>query len=186
LNWDPPKGIEAFAVVTGLIYVILILRRNRWGFVAGALSSSVYVLISARARLPMQSILQCYYGWYSWTRNAEQEEGRIYRWPLRRHLLAALLLAAASAVSARYLARETQAAWPLLDSFTTWTSLLATWMVTRSLLENWLYWISADLIMVFLFLHQGYPFTAGLFSAYAVVSVFGLRSWLQRYRKQGT
>jgi nicotinamide mononucleotide transporter len=183
-------GQEAFAVVAGLIYVVLILRRNRWGWVAGAFSSSIYVLISARARLPMQSLLQAYYvlmavyGWFSWKRNAEQEGGRIYRWTLRRHLLMALLLLTASALSAQFLARETQAAWPLLDSFTTWTSLLATWMLARSVLENWAYWISADLIMVCLFLLQGYPYTAGLFLSYAVVSVIGLRAWLLRYRKQ--
>jgi nicotinamide mononucleotide transporter len=138
----------------------------------------------------MQSLLQGYYvvmagyGWWSWTRNAEQEEGRIYRWPLRRHLVVVLILLVASALTARFLARETQAAWPLLDSFTTWTSLVATWMVTRSVLENWLYWICADLIMVGLFAQQGYPYTSGLFLAYATVSVLGLRSWLQRYRRQ--
>jgi nicotinamide mononucleotide transporter len=183
-------GPEAFAVVTGLIYVVLIMRRNRWGFVAGALSSSVYVVISARARLPMQSLLQAYYvimagyGWYSWKRNAEQEEGRIYRWTLRRHLWTILVLLAVSALSAQLLARETRAAWPLLDSFTTWTSLLATWMLTRSVLENWLYWIGADLIMVCLFFQQGYPYTAGLFFAYTIVSVLALRAWLRRYRQQ--
>jgi nicotinamide mononucleotide transporter len=181
---------EAVAVVAGLIYVVLILRRNRWGWVAGALSSSIYVLIAARARLPMQSLLQGYYvvmavyGWFSWKRNAEEEGGRIYRWTLRRHLVMALVLLTASAVSAQFLARETRAAWPLLDSFTTWTSLLATWMLARSVLENWLYWICADLIMVCLFVRQGLPFTAGLFFVYTVVSVLGLRAWLQRYRKQ--
>jgi nicotinamide mononucleotide transporter len=181
---------EAVAVVSGLIYVILILRRNRWGWVAGALSSSIYVHIAAAARLPMQSALQAYYvvmaayGWYSWKRNADEEGGRIYRWPWRRHLWVALALLTASALSAQFLARETQAAWPLLDSFTTWTSLLATWMLARSMLENWVYWICADVIMVCLFVRQGYPYTAGLFSAYTVVSVLGLRAWLRRYRTQ--
>ncbi len=184
------QALEWFAVAAGLTYVLLILRRNRWGWVAGALSSSVYVYIAARAHLPMQSLLQVYYvvmgayGWYSWKRNAEQDEGRIHRWPWRRHLWVALLLIAASALSAQYLARETQAAWPLLDSFTTWTSLLATWLVARSVLENWLYWICADVIMVYLFLRQGYPYTAGLYFSYMVVSVLGFRAWLHRYRKQ--
>ncbi len=181
---------EAFAVVAGLTYVVLILRRNRWGWVAGALSSSVYVVIAARAHLPMQSILQTYYvgmsvyGWISWTRNADEQGGRIFRWPLRRHLLAVMLILAASLLSARLLASETQAAWPLLDSLTTWTSLVATWLVARSVLENWLYWICADLIMVFLFLRQGYVPTAGLFFSYIVMAVFGLRAWLRRYRQQ--
>ena len=184
------RGPEAFAVVMGLTYVLLILRRNRWGWVAGALSSCVYVVIAARARLPMQSALQAYYvvmsvyGWISWTRNAQEQGGRIFRWPLRRHLLAVALILAASVLSARLLASETQAAWPLLDSLATWTSLLATWLVARSVLENWCYWIFADLIMVFLFMRQGYVPTAGLFCSYIVLATVGLRAWLRRYRLQ--
>jgi nicotinamide mononucleotide transporter len=193
-KWQAALGvvapIEAVAVATGVIYVLLILKRNRWGWVAGAVSSSIYVVLSARARLPMQSVLQAYYvvmavyGWFSWTRNAEQQGGRIFRWPLRRHLLAGLLILAASLLSARLLAAETQAAWPILDSLTTWTSLLATWLVARSVIENWFYWIGANAIMVFLFTRQGYPFTAGLFLTYLVVACFGFRAWLRLYRSQ--
>jgi len=184
------NALEAVAVVTGLTYVLLILRRNRWGWVAGAISSTIYVIIAARARLPMQSVLQAYYvvmavyGWISWTRNAAEQEGRIFRWPLRRHLLAIAAILTASMLSARLLAAETHAAWPLLDSMTTWTSFLATWLVARSVLENWCYWICADLIMVFLFLRQGYVPTAGLFTSYIIVAIFGFRAWLQRYRQQ--
>jgi nicotinamide mononucleotide transporter len=181
---------EAIAVVAGIVYVLLILWRNRWGFVAGALSSSIYVVLAARARLPMQSILQTYYvgmslyGWYSWTRNAEQEEGRIHHWPLRRHLPVALLVLAATLLSARWLAAETQAAWPLLDSLATWVSFVATWLVVRSVLENWYYWIFADAIMVGLFIQQRLYYTAVLFVIYIAVSVCGLRSWRRRYRRQ--
>jgi nicotinamide mononucleotide transporter len=188
--WTPERLLEPVAIATGLVYVLLILRRNRYGWVAGAVSSSVYVYLSARAQLPMQSALQGYYvvmaayGWFSWTRNASQEEGRIHRWPPRTHarVVAGILLA--SLASARLLASETHAAWPLLDSLTTWTSFVATFMVTRSVLENWLYWISADVVTIFLFAAQGYPPTAGLFLSYAIIACFGFRAWLRRYRLQ--
>src|SRR5882762_70805 len=166
--------LEVIAVISGITYVLLILRRQRWGWVAGALSSSIYVLLSARARLPMQSFLQGYYvvmaayGWYSWTRNAEEQGGCIFRWPARRHLMAVGWIVAASLLSAQNRAR--------------WTG--GTWLVARSVLENWLYWIGADIIMVFLFARQGYPFTAGLFLTYMAFSCFGLRAWWQRYRRQ--
>jgi len=182
--------LELVAVASGVTYVLLIVRRNRWGWVSGALSSTIYVYLAAKAHLPMQSILQGYYvvmaayGWYSWTRNAEEQGGCIFRWPARRHLYALGLIAAGSLLSAQYLARETGAAWPLLDSLSTWTSLVATWLVARSVLENWLYWIGADIIMVFLFARQGYPFTAGLFLTYMAFSCFGFRAWWQRYRRQ--
>jgi nicotinamide mononucleotide transporter len=185
-----PQPLEIVAILSGIAYVLLILRRNRWGWVCGALSSSIYVLLSARARLPMQSALQGYYvamavyGWFSWTRNATEQEGRIFLWPRRRHLLVLALIVTASLLSARLLATETRAAWPVLDSLTTWASLVATWLVTRSVLENWIYWISADSIMVFLFARQGYPFTAGLFLTYMIIACFGFRAWLRRYRAQ--
>jgi nicotinamide mononucleotide transporter len=181
---------EAIAVVSGIVYVLLILWRNRWGWVAGALSSSIYVALMARARLPMQSILQAYYvamsvyGWYSWKRNAEQEEGHIHHWPLRRHFPVGLIVLVATLLSARWLAAETRAAWPLLDSLATYISFMATWLLARSVLENWYYWIVADTIMVGLFIQQRLYFTVALFVVYIVVSVCGLRSWRARYRRQ--
>jgi len=182
--------LEALAVVSGVVYVLLIMRRNRWGWVAGAISSTIYVYLSALAHLPMQSALQAYYvvmavfGWWSWTRNATEQGGCIFRWRVRQHALALAMIVVASTLSARVLASETHAAWPLLDSFTTWTSLVATWMVTRSVLENWCYWIAADSVMVFLFARQGYPYTAGLFLSYMVIACFGFRAWLLRLRQQ--
>lgn len=182
--------LEAIAVVAGIVYVYLILRRNRWGWVAGALSSIIYVALAARAGLPMQSALQVYYvmmavyGWVSWTRNAAQQAGRIFRWPLRYHLIAAVLIGVSTVLCSRVLAHETHAAWPILDSITTFTSLLATWLVAQSVLENWCYWLCADAITVFLYTKQGYSFTATLFLTYMIFACFGLRSWWRRYRQQ--
>jgi nicotinamide mononucleotide transporter len=138
----------------------------------------------------MQSALQVYYvlmaayGWRVWTRSQQQPGGGISRWPLHRHLLALAALLCLSLLTAQWLKRETHAAWPYLDSMTTWTGLFATWLVARMKLENWLYWIGADLVTVFLFGAQGYPFTAALFLTYTIIAVFGYREWLRKYRQQ--
>lgn len=185
------RAPEALAVVLGVIYVLLILKRQRLGWIAGGLSSSIYVYLAARAHLPMQSALQAYYvlmscyGWYSWTRAQQHEGGRITRWPMQYHAAALAAIALLSVVTAHWLATETHAAWPYLDSLTTWISLLATYMVARMKLENWLYWISADAIMAYLFAAQGYPVTAGLFLTYLAIAVIGFRGWLHQYRRQG-
>jgi nicotinamide mononucleotide transporter len=185
-------ALELIAVAAGLVYIVLIVRRQRLGWIAGAISSCIYVWLSATARLPMQSALQAYYvlmafyGWTSWTRNQQQQQGRIFSWRPRRHLIAVAAIAVAGVLSARLLASETQAAWPLLDSLSTAVSLLATWMVARSVLQNWLYWIAADVVMVFLFTQQGHPFTAALFVVYLVMAMVGYREWLRLYRQQAT
>jgi nicotinamide mononucleotide transporter len=182
-------ALEALAVALGVLYVLLVYKRKRLCWIAGGASSLIYIYISARAGLPMQSALQCYYvlmafyGWHSWSRAGQQQAG-IAVWPLRWHLLALLAIGALSVLTAHWLQRETHAAWPYLDSMTTWVSLFATWLVARMKLENWLYWISADAVMVFLFAMQGYLFSAGLFLTYMVVATFGFVEWRRQYRLQ--
>jgi nicotinamide mononucleotide transporter len=184
------SAVEFVAVVLGVSYVLLILKCNRLGWLAGAASSIIYVYLAARAHLPMQSMLQfCYvvmsvYGWRNWTRAQQQQGGGIGRLPVRNHVLALLAIALLSALTAQWLRRETHAAWPYLDSMTTWISLFATWLIARLKLENWLYWIAADSVMAYLFAAQGYPFTAALFLTYMVIAVFGFREWLHKYRLQ--
>jgi nicotinamide mononucleotide transporter len=182
--------LEAVALVLGIAYVLLILKRNRLGWLAGGVSSAIYVYLSAGAHLPMQATLQVYYvvmavyGWFSWSAaRQEQPGGGITRWPWRTHLAALIGIVLLTLISARLLARETHAAWPYLDSFTTWISLLATWMVTRMKLENWLYWMAADAITAWLFVVQGHPAASLLFVAYLIIAVFGFREWLTLYRR---
>lgn len=183
-------ALEAVAALLGLIYVTLIVRRRREGWIAGAISSAIYVYLAYAARLPMQALLQAWYvamgvyGWYSWTRNAEQEGGRIRCWPPARHLAAIAGILLASGLTARLLAAETHAAWPWIDSLTTWTSVFATWLVTRMHLENWLYWMVNDLLTVFLFAAQSHPLTALLYLVFFGFSVAGLRAWRRQYRSQ--
>ena len=53
--------LEAVAVLLSLLYVVLAVPRSRWCWVAGGVGSLIYVWLFARARLPMQSLLQVWY-----------------------------------------------------------------------------------------------------------------------------
>lgn len=184
------RTLERVGVVLGLLYALLMVKRRRIGWIPGVISAAIYVLLAARAHLPMQSVLQAYYvvmgvyGWCTWTGSGEQPDAGIGRWPLRAHAVAWVVIGVLSALSAQWLARETRAAWPYLDSLTTWTSLFATWLVVRMKLENWLYWIVADAITAYLFAAQGLVSSTVLFLGYLVIAVFGFREWLSKYRQQ--
>ena len=77
-----------------------------------------------------------------------------------------------------------KAAWPLLDSLTTWFSLLATWLAARAKLENWLYWIAIDGVLVFLFYVQELPFLALLNVLFIGIAAGGLRRLAPRLQLQ--
>jgi nicotinamide mononucleotide transporter len=153
------------------------------------LSSAILIYLSLTARLPMQAALQVYYvvisayGWWHWTREEEaQGTLAVSTWPIRRHVAACVAVVLISTLTARWLATQTQAAWPFLDSLTTWGSLYATWLQARVKLENWLYWICIDSVLGFLFGTRGLYFVALLSVVYLGVSAVGFTRWLKSYR----
>jgi nicotinamide mononucleotide transporter len=159
-----PQALNTFeilAAVAGVAYVILAARRNRLCWIVGAVCSAFIAVVSGLSALPMQASLNVFfvgmsaYGWWSWTSSSAQGEVPVRVWRFAWHMAAVLVVLALSFSSARWLATETDAAWPLLDSLTTWFSLLATWLQARAFLENWLYWIAIDGVLVFLFYARG-------------------------------
>ena len=44
---------------------------------------------------------------------------------------------------------------PVGDAFTTAAAIVATWMLARKLLENWLFWIVIDSVSVILYVYKG-------------------------------
>jgi nicotinamide mononucleotide transporter len=185
------EAVNGLALVTGVTYAVLAARRNRLCWMAGAVSSACAAILSALNKLPMQAGLQVFYvgmsvyGWWSWKRHTSEGQLLIGVWPLRWHLGAALVLGCLSLVSAWWLRPGNVAAWPLLDSVTTWFSLLATWLAARAKIENWLYWIVINALMVFLFFVQKVWGMALLSVFLAVIAGAGFIGWRRRLREQG-
>lgn len=181
--------LEATSVVLGLAYALLAVRKSRWCWAAGGASSAIMIYLSMQARLPMQAALQVYYvlvsayGWWHWTREKQAQGDLIVTtWPLIHHLAACALTVLVSVLTARWLGSRTQAAWPFLDSLTTWGSLYATWLQARVKLENWIYWIVIDSLLAYLFGSQGLMFVAALSVVYLGFSAVGFLKWLKTYR----
>jgi nicotinamide mononucleotide transporter len=184
-------AIEITATVAGVVYVVLAARRERLCWIAGAVGSALFGILAWWRGLPMQGALQVYYvgmsvyGWITWTRQSRDGDLPVTTWPWRGHLLAGAALVAISWLTARGLATFTAAAWPFLDSLTTWFSLFATWLVARAKLENWIYWIIIDGVLVFLCYVQDMPLMALLYAFYVVVAAAGLVAWRRRMHIHG-
>ena len=184
------KTLEILSLLAGVGYAVLAARRNRLCWIAGSVGSLCLAVSSAVGNLPMQAGLQVFYvamsayGWWNWTRNSGNGELPVGLWPLRWHIGAAAGITLLSFLSAHWLAGATRASWPLLDSLTTWFSLLATWLAAKAKLENWLYWIAIDGVLVFLFYSQGLPFIALQFLILIVIAAGGYVAWRRRLDAQ--
>jgi len=190
LSGEVLKTFEMLALLAGVAYTVLAALRNRLCWIAGALGSALLAWLSGLQHLPMQAGLQAFYvgmsayGWWQWTRSSTAGQLPIAAWPLRRHIVAALGITLLSFLSAHWLAEKTKAAWPLLDSLTTWFSLFATWLQAHAKLENWLYWIAIDGVLVFLFYMQELPYIALQFAILTVLAAAGYIAWRRRLRLQ--
>jgi nicotinamide mononucleotide transporter len=181
---------EATAVILGVVYLVLAVKRSRWCWVAGGVSSAIMIWLAARAALPMQAGLNVYYvivsgyGYWHWT-DAQVPRPAVTLLALRWHVLGTLAVVLASLLTAQYLVRETQAAWPYLDSLTTWGSLFTTWLVARVKLENWAYWFVIDAVEAFLFFEQKLYLVGLMTTATLIVILVGHHSWWRTWRQQG-
>jgi nicotinamide mononucleotide transporter len=187
--WRATSPLEVVALVTGLGYAVLAVRRDRRCWLFGGCSSAVLAWLAAQSALPMQAVLQLayvalsVYGFLSWSaRTSTGPRSAIATWPAWRHAAALALVAVLAFALAPLVAGLSNAAWPRLDTATTLASLLATWMVARVLLENWLYWIVIDAVLAFLYASQGLVLIALLYVIYLVIAVVGYASWLKVHR----
>jgi len=181
---------EVLAVILAVAYLVLAIRQNIWCWAAAAVSTLLYLYIMFQARLYMESALQVFYllmaayGWYEWRYGgAGGEELEVTTWPPRLHVLAGACIIVLVLVSGELLSRYSQAALPFLDSFTTWGAVIATFMVARKVLENWIYWFAIDAVSIGLYFSRELYFTAVLFTAYLVMIVIGYRSWRASMRE---
>jgi nicotinamide mononucleotide transporter len=175
---------EALAAALGLAYLLLAVKRSLWCWLCAFVSTSIYLMLFADAKLYMQSALQLFYlvmavyGFMEWRRGrTESGEVVIRSWPLRSHLIAAAAIALATVLNGWLLGRETDAVAPYLDSFVTWSSVVTTWMVAKRLIENWLYWVVIDGLAAYLYFSQQMLVTALLFLLYVGIVIHGYVQW---------
>ncbi|MEP0203483.1 MAG: nicotinamide riboside transporter PnuC [Halioglobus sp.] len=183
--------LEAAAVILGIAYLLLAMRESLWCWPAALMSTSAFLIVFWQVNLLMETALQFYYiamavyGWWHWHHGGPKESTLpIRRWRLSQHGMALLAVLALTLISGTLLSNKTDAALPYLDSFTTWGSILTTWMVTQKVLENWLYWLVIDAASLILYLDRELYLTAGLFLVYLIIVIFGFIAWRKHYLNQ--
>jgi nicotinamide mononucleotide transporter len=176
--------LELVAAVTGAISVWLSVRQNIWSWPTAVVNVVLYAIVFREAKLYADMALQVVYavlslyGWYQWLYGGEgRTELRVTRTPHRLAALLTLIAATGSVVLGTLLRHATDAALPYMDSLLSSTSLVAQWMMTRKLLENWLVWIAVDVLYVGMFLFKGLYLTAGLYAVFLGLAIRGYLDW---------
>ena len=186
---------ELLAVILAITYLLLAVRENVLCWLFAFVSTAIYTVLFWDVSLLMDSALNVYYmamavfGWYQWTHgdagNGGSQTLAVRSMSGQQHFFVVLVVALLSLGSGYLLSEHSNAAWPYVDSFTTWASVITTYLVTQKYLQNWLYWIVIDLVSVPLYIDRGLNLTALLFVAYVVIAVVGYFSWRTHLQQAG-
>jgi len=181
--------IEIMAVLLAVAYLVLAIRQNIWCWFCAAISTTVYVYLFAKANLYMESLLNVFYfvmaiyGWTMWRGGGTDDELPVSVWSRQIHFYAVAIIVFLAGGSGFLLANFTDAAYPYIDSATTFAAIWATFLVARKVLENWWYWLVIDVVSVFIYWSRGLEATAVLFVLYVALIPIGLVAWTRSYRQ---
>tara|TARA_X000000368_G_scaffold211620_1_gene167245 strand:- start:7986 stop:8567 length:582 start_codon:yes stop_codon:yes gene_type:complete len=188
-NFLTENWFEIVAALLAIAYLLLAMRQDARCWIAWIISSLMYLFVMYSAGLYMEAGLQIFYllmgfyGLYQWQyKLANNETLKIKVWPITTHMMCLTALFLLVITSGYILSNNTDAASPYIDAFTTWGAIIASYMVAKKILENWIYWFVIDFVSVFLFVSRELYPTALLFCLYLFLVIIGYRSWKNEWQ----
>ena len=177
-------ALEWIAAGFGVVSVWLSTREHIASWPTGMVNTALYFVVLERAQLYANAWLQVFYfalacyGWYHWKFGGTADRGLpVSRTSPRLALLLLGIAATATLLLGLGLARFTDAALPWTDAGTTAVSLVAQWMLTRKLRENWAVWAVVNVVYIGMYVSQGLWPTTLLYFAFLALAVQGWRAW---------
>jgi nicotinamide mononucleotide transporter len=176
--------LELVAVLFGVVSVFLSVRENIWSWPTALVNVALYFALFFESGLysdmGLQVVYFClsFYGWYEWLYGGKGHTAlKVTRTSSRVWTILALIAVVVWATLGRLTSRLPGVSLPYVDAATTTTSLVAQWMMTRKLLENWTLWIAVDVAYIGMFVFKGLYLTAVNYAIYFVLAWMGHVTW---------
>lgn len=174
--------LEYSAVVLNIVFTILIGREIRSGWLFGFVAALIGVLLYAVQNAWLMAALNLFYavmglyGWWNWGRGEASE--KITRAGGQQHVVL-IFLGVIGAWILMFLMQSLgqSGAYLGMEAFIASFAMVATWMMSKKVLENWFYWTAGDLVAVLYNHWIGYDGYALLNAIYIVLAIVGFMRW---------
>lgn len=180
--------LEAIAVTFGIVSVYLSTRQNIWSWPTALINVSLFSALFLESGLYSDTGLQVVYfvlsiyGWYEWLYGGAGHTAiAVSRTTRKTWLTLGGIAVVTWVVLGTITSRLPGTALPYVDAGTTTVSLIAQWMMTRKLIENWLIWIAVDVVYVGMFIFKGLYLTAFNYGIYLALAVLGYIAWRRSF-----
>ena len=177
--------LQIVGTLLGLLYLWLEYKANIWVWIVGAIMPMVHGMLYLQSGIYADAAMQLYYvaagiyGLFVWLRGEKRSEKRVdIQHTPKQWIFSLVAVYVVLHLSLYFLLTEfTDSRVPLFDSMSTALSIVAMWMLSRKLVEQWLVWLVVDMISVGLYLYKGIPITAMLYMLYCALAVAGYMRW---------
>lgn len=176
---------EIVATITGIMCVVLQTKERISAWPLGIISVGISVIIFFQSKLYSDVILHVsyvflnIYGWYNWSQLRKGDRSDVVITSLRKHqvILVAAAIILVSGIWGYTMKAFTNADLVYFDAFTTVGSLIAQFLLTRKIIENWILWIIVDVVAVNMYIFKELYLMAFLFFVYLVICIKGYKDW---------
>jgi nicotinamide mononucleotide transporter len=199
--WGYPLSVlELVGVLTGFAAVFLASKAWAVNFLFGLVNSVAYFLLYFQYHLYSVMLLQLFYfsfsiyGYYHWKHpKAEEADGKkeqrigFLSWSARIYWIVGILVIGTSwgwgviHFQAQYPQYFAPPAFPMLDAVLTMGSIVAQYLLSRKVWENWILWIVLDGISTVMYASMGMVFTAFMFGTFTLIAWKAIVEWKKIY-----
>lgn len=183
--------IEIFASVMGIINVWLLAREKVWNFLFGMITVASFLYIFITQELYAMAILAAFqfifnvYGWYYWiARSGEGDVKPTVRLDLKGWIGYIILILVAWIGWGYYQIRYLESTNPYLDALNAVLGLVAQFMLSRKILENWHLWILYNVVSIAIYISTGLYVMLILALINLFLCIDGLLEWKANYEKR--
>lgn len=188
LGADAVTWAELLGFLTGAVCVFLVVRSNVHNFWTGILNSALFLVLFATARLWADASLQVIYialgftGWWQWLHGGANRT-RLKIGNASRLLLGGTVafVLVGTAILMPILRHADDVA-PFWDALTTSLSLAAQFLLNAKKIQNWFFWIAADVVYIPLYFTKRLDLTGLVYIAFFGLAISGLIAWLRAGR----
>lgn len=181
---------EALGFVTGLWCVFLTVKAHLWNFPVGIVNSFFFVLLFFNARLWADGGLNIlyialgFYGWWLWVYGGENRSRLLITKASQTTMSYLVVFVVLATWGLTLLLGAVNDVAPFWDALTTALSLAATWLLNFKRLQNWYFWILADIVYVPLYFVKHLDLTGIVYIAFLGLATSGLFVWRKLYKAQ--
>jgi nicotinamide mononucleotide transporter len=182
--------LEAFVFITGAVCVWLTVKESTWNFPVSLVNVAACFVLLYQSRLYADASLQILFfvltaiGWYLWVFGGAKHTALVVSLVDPRVHSGVIVGMTALALLLWWALHTINGTATFGDALVTALSVGAQLLLNYKRLENWMWWILADVVSIPLYLYKSLYLMAVLYGVFLVMATMGYLQWRRTWRVQ--